>query len=192
LFEKRYTEVLNRSQVVSDPKRTRLQAEDKKVIVPMIGGFIIIITAIYLGLSNEPPLFQWLPIVSTWTVGTIVCLFVSGVTLGASLSIGNLVDRYSEISTTPTGRLSSSAALGCVSMVQFWFAAALYGAIGLVQRGWNQSTSRLIIGVGVATLATTFGACLNVGINFSQVFLWGGNIVYIGALCGWIIADAFR
>jgi curved DNA-binding protein CbpA len=192
LYERRYREILNRASVVSDPRKTRLEPEDKKVIIPMIGGAIVILSAIYLGLSQEEPLFRWIPPVSTWTVSSLVSMFIAGVTVGASLSVGNLVDRYSEMSVTSTGRFSPSMALGCASMVQFWFAAALYGAIGLVQRAWNYSTTRLIIGVAAATLAMSLAACLNVSVNPVQILFWGGNVIYVGALIGWIIADAFR
>ena len=192
LYERRYNEVLTRSQVVSDHKRTRLEPDDKKVLFPMIGGAIVIVTAIYLGLSTEPSIFGWLPPISSWTVSTLVSMFVGGVTVGVSLALGNLVDRYGEVSTTSTGRFSPAVALGCVSGVQFWFAAVLYAAMGLAQKTWNFSTSRLVVGVATATTAMAIAACLNVSVNPVQVFFWGGNIVYCGAICGWIVADAFR
>jgi tetratricopeptide (TPR) repeat protein len=192
LYERRYNEILKRSQVVSDPKRTRLEVEDKKVLVPMVGGAVVILTAIYLGLSQEQSPFGWIPLISTWTLTSLVCFFVSGVTVGAALSIGNLVERYGEVNTTSTGKFSPMMALGCVSMVQFWFAAIVYGAAGLAQRAWDLSMTRLIAGVAAATVAMSFAAYLNLSLRWEQVFVWGGNVIYLGALCGWIIADAFR
>ena len=192
LYERRYREILDRSRVVDDRKRTRLEPADKKVIVPMIGGFIVVLMSIYLVLSQEQPVLREFGPVSTWTFSSLVALFVSGVTVGASLSIGNVVERYGEVSVTSTGRFSPTAALGCVSLIQFWLAAILYGAVGLVHRSWNYSITRLVAGVGAATIAMSFAACLNVSLDPRQIFVWGGNLVYLGALCGWIVADAFR
>jgi curved DNA-binding protein CbpA len=192
IYERKYTELLNRTQVVEDKKRTRLEPEDQKVIAPMVGGGVILVAAIYLVLSQEKSVFQWLPPVSTWTFATLMVLFLSGVALGASMALGRLLDRFSEATTSATGRISPTMALGCVSLAQFWFAAALYGCAGLVQKAWNVSTSRLIAGVAATSVALALAAALNGRIDPAQTLIWGGNIVYCGALCGWMVADIAR
>lgn len=192
LYERRYREILDRSRVVEDRKRATLEPADRKVIVPMIGGAVVMLMAIYLALSQDRALLPWLGPVSSWTFSSLVSLFVSGVTVGASLSIGNIVERYGEVSVTSTGRFSPTAALGCVSLLQFWLGAVLYGAVGLVHRSWNVSISRLVMAVGGATLVLSIAACPNVNLEPVQIFLWGGNLIYLGSMCGWVVADAFR
>ncbi|MGV3618462.1 MAG: J domain-containing protein [Fimbriimonas sp.] len=193
VYQRRYEELLNSSQVVEDRRqRTHLAAEDRKVLAPMTGGGIVLVAALYLALGNENPLLPSLAPVSTWTLGLFVMLFLSGVGIGASLAVGNLLDRFQSMTTTATGRLGPNVALGLVAVANFWAAALLYLLIGTFQKAFNFSTTRLILGVAGATLLLALGAGRSPVLSAGQVALWGGNLVYVGALVGWMVADAFR
>jgi curved DNA-binding protein CbpA len=192
LYEQRYNDLLERSQVVTEKKRLRLEPEDRKVIAPMVGGAVVLMAGIYMALSDEGRIFSWLPPISSWTMGTLLSLFISGVTIGATLAIGGLLDRFDAVSTSSTGKVTPTMALGCVSVVQFWFAAALYACVGFAQRSWNYSTSRLVLAVGGSTVFLAFATCLNPHVHPAEVLVWGGNLIYIGSLCGWVVADALR
>ena len=48
-----------------------------------------------------------------------------------------------------------------------------------------------IVGATDEEMAVSLGAA-HAGMDFSQSLLWGGNLVYFGALAGWLVADAFR
>lgn len=192
IFQRRYEELLAKSQVISDSRRTRLEPEDKKIIAPMVGGIMVLAAGMYLGLTRETPFLAFLPLIGSYSLSTYVMLFLSGVVVGCSLSLGNLLDRFTATSMTSTGRMSPNLSLGCIAMVQFWAAVVLYGLIGLVRRGWNVSTTRLIGGVSVATAVLSVGAALSMTISPPAVFIWGGNLVYLGALVGWMTADSFR
>jgi hypothetical protein len=80
-------------------------------------------------------------------------------------------------------------ALASVAVVNFWLAALLYVALGLSQGAFNRSTSRLVGAVGAATLFLSLAAAVSDPISGWQVLLWAGNLVYVGAVCGWMVAD---
>ena len=90
------------------------------------------------------------------------------------------------------GRMSPTVALGFIAAINFWAALLLYGVIGLAQQGFNYSTSRVVSAVAGITLVMTLAAGLSGTLEGLQVLLWGGNVVYMGALGGWMVADAFR
>jgi len=161
--------------------------------MPLVGGALVILASCYLILSNEAPMMPGFRLLSTWTVGLVVMLFLCGVFLGASFSVGHLLDRFSTVTTSTIGRLSPSIALAFVAIANFWAAALMYVAVGVAQGGFNFSTSRLVGSVAGATVLLSVASWLSSsGVNGWQTLLWGGNLIYIGGLCGWMVADSFR
>lgn len=159
---------------------------------PIIGFLFVAASCVYLALSREPALLPSLTLIRTWTLGLVVVLFISGVTVGASLSSGRLLDRFDSFTTNALGRVAPSLALAPVALVNFWAAAALYVLLGLAQRSFAYSISRVLAAVAAVTLMATLGAVASGRIEPMQVFLWGGNIAYFGALCGWMVADSMK
>jgi curved DNA-binding protein CbpA len=192
VYQRRYEELLSSSRVVSSPSRHRIEAEERRTTVPIVGLAFILMGCLFVAFSSEDPLRNLPDPVSTWTVGAIFCLFLSGVTAGVSLSVGNIVDRFSAVATNTVGRLGPALALGTVAIVSFWAAALLYVILGFAQRAFNFSMSRFMAAVAGVTALVAVAATASSTVNSTQVLLWGGNLVYIGAICGWMIADSFR
>ena len=190
-YQQRYEELLATTRVV-DSKNLRLQTQDMALVAPAVGGFVVFSAGVYLALSKETAIFPGISLVSSWTLGLVVMMFLCGVSVGASLSIGNLLDRFSGVSTNSVGKIGPPVALAFVSAVNFWIAVLMYAGLGILQNAFNFSTSRLLGAVGATTLVLTFAAIFSQGLNPAQVFFWGGNLIYIGSLCGWIVADSFR
>jgi tetratricopeptide (TPR) repeat protein len=193
VYQRRYEELLNSVQVVEDRRqKTQLAPEDRKILAPMVGGGIALMSAIYLALGKENALLPALTPISTWTLGAVVMLFLTGVGVGSSLAMGNLLDRFQSLTTTATGRMGPTVALGLVAIANFWAAALLYLLLGTFQRAFNFSTTRVVAGVAGCTVLLALGANFSSVLSSAQVALWGGNLVYLGALVGWMVADAFR
>ena len=146
----------------------------------------------YVAIARESPIFPDLQLISAWTVGLVVMMFLSGVMFGAALSITQTVDRWESVARGSAGRLSPVAALGLVAIVNFWASGLLYVFLGLLQNSFTYSVSRLL--TVVAILAASFALMSNLSptLLWPQTLLWGGNVIYLGALCGWAVADAFR
>jgi hypothetical protein len=131
--------------------------------------------------------------VSTWTFGLVVLLFLSGVAIGASFSVAQLTDRFTTVTKTTLGRLSPYVALSILAAVSFWFAALLYVVLGVARRTFNYSTTRLVAMTAAATLLLAGAAAINVdGPSPMQTLFWGGNLVYVGAVIGWMVADSLQ
>jgi tetratricopeptide (TPR) repeat protein len=192
LYQRKYEELLNSSRVVSGKQdRTRLEAREQVMTAPIVGVAVMLTAGGFVALSPEEPIFDSLSLLSSWTIGLVFMLFLMGLAVGSSFAIGNLLDRFHSQSSTAVGRVGPAVVLGLVAVVNFWLAVAFYLLLGFSQRAFNYSTTRLVIGVGfgvfLMTLAAEFGTP-----NPLEVMLWGGNVVYLGALAGWVVADAFR
>ena len=185
-YVKRYEEVLERAQVRTDAKGgVHLDADDRRGVSLLVLGLLLALCALYLLWSPEKanPAFGW-------TVGLVAVLILGGVSAGACLAMGGLLDR---LDANAEGRLSPALALGLVALVCFPAAMALYGLLGLVQRGFSLTTTRLFL--VVAALVATFALASHFGSGQTPIvspLLWGGNLAYLGALGGWAVADSLR
>ncbi len=166
--------------------------ETSSLTAPIVGSAIIVSCAVYVAVSKEPPLFPTFGPIATWTLGLAVMLFLSGVTLGAALAIGGLLDRFIAVRATAVMRVPPSVTLGIIATVNFWAACALYVLVGVSQDAFNASTSRLMAGVVVVTVLMWGASCYSASIFPIQTLGWGGNLTYIGGLAGWMAADGLR
>jgi tetratricopeptide (TPR) repeat protein len=189
LYQQRYEELVKLSTGSMVPAEGGSTVGQQSAMALGVG--VCIVSFVYIALGREAPLMPGLGLVSSWTLGLIVMLFLCGVTTGVALSLGGKLDRFTSVSTTSTGRVAPAMALGTVAMVSFWAAAVLYAIIGLSQNAFNFSTSRLIGAVAGVVSLSTLAAMISQQLNPMQVFLWGGNLTYVGAICGWMITDSF-
>ena len=119
-------------------------------------------------------------------------LFLGGVVTGSAYSLGGILDRFQGVSATASGRVSPLLGLSLIALVSFWAAAGLYAIIALTQRSFSPSINRLM-GATVAVVAIAYlAAQVSPHINPIAMLVWGGNLVYLGAIAGWATADAMR
>jgi tetratricopeptide (TPR) repeat protein len=190
-YLRRYEEVLQRVRTSDDPRgATRIEPNERIVLVSLALGVIAILAALFVAVSPERPVLQGFGPVASWTIGLVSMLFVVGVATGACLSIGNALDR---LDSYASGHVAPTVALGIVSLVSFPAAALFYLALGVAQRGFNASTTRLMVGVALGVATLSIGAGLSgAHIDPLSVLLWGGNLAYLGALCGWAVTDGLK
>lgn len=193
MYLRRYEEVL--SMVSTSSKEGQsvggISAEDRPILGLLMLVLVLLFCAVFVAMSTERPggLAAFGPL-HTWTIGLLVMLFVCGVAVGACLSMGGLLDRLEAFSQ---GRLAPTVALGLVSLVSFPAAAAIYGVLGAVQRAFNVTTTRMMTGVGATVVVLALAATLSQAhTDLVSVLAFGGNLAYIGSLCGWAVADSLR
>lgn len=161
--------------------------------VPLMVGLIgVVLLAVYLVLAREPALVPNLPLVSSWTLGAVMTLFLSGLVAGGAMSRGNLLDRFQAATSGTAGRPSPTVALGFVAVVNFWAAALMYVTIGQTQNAYHYSTSRLVGASAACTVLLSLAAALGGTVDPLQMAIWGGNLAYMGSLCGWMVADSLQ
>jgi tetratricopeptide (TPR) repeat protein len=189
LYQKRYEELISASAKSETPGTVSSPAEWSTLFA---GVTICVCACVYITLSKEKPVFSGLSLISTWTLGLMVMLFISGVTAGVSLSRGGLLDRFNSVSTTSLGKISPAMALGSIAVVCFWAAAAIYTLLGVSQKAFNVSTTRLLVAVAAIVGLSALSARYSSNLDGIQVLLWGGNLSYIGAMCGWMVSDSMK
>jgi hypothetical protein len=193
IYQQRHEELVKTGR--AEPKTGRIAIkEDRAILSVMVGALLLVSTALYVWMASEPAIAPSIGLISTWTLGLVVMLFLAGVSVGAVMCSGNFLDRFSLSSTNSLGRVSSPIlALTTVAIVNFWAAVALYAGISVAQRSFNYSHLRFVAGIALAVVVLTL-ACAGSATRFlpMQTLLWGGNIGYLGGICGWMIADSFK
>ena len=193
IYQQRHEELI-RNYKETKSTSAALKASQKSVMTMIVGVLLVLSSALYVMLAKEPFIAPGVSLINTWTLGLAIMLFLSGVSTGAVLCASNFIDRFNASTITATGRVSSPiVALTSVAIVNYWAAAALYTVVSLAQRGYTYSHLRFMIGVAVTTLILVAASAFSTT-HFEplQVLLWGGNLTYLGGICGWMVADSFR
>ncbi|HVT13321.1 MAG TPA: DnaJ domain-containing protein [Fimbriimonadaceae bacterium] len=194
-YQRRYDDLVDQPIVVvpsSGRPQVKPEARPNTMFAPLFGLGLVLIACIYVIFSHEAPIVPRISFISTWTFGLIAMLFLSGAILGSCMSLDNLLDSVHSMGTTALGKMSPTVALATIAAVSFWAATAMYIVIGLVGRSFNLTTSRVIACVVAGTCLLSIAGEATGSISGIQIFIWGGNVVYIGVLCGWIVADALK
>lgn len=180
------------AKVLNAAPDVRQKTDGGHVVAVLCGFGLCLVACSYLVLSREKPLFPAFGPISTWTVGLIAMLLLGGVSLGASLSVGRMLDRFTAVTSSSTGALSPTVALATIAVINFWGMAVLYVILGASQSAFNLSATRLIGAVAGMLCAFAAAAGIMGQIDPVQVLLWGGNLAYLGAVCGWMATDSLR
>ena len=140
---------------------------------------------------NAIPLLSW---VSHWNGVITTILALCGVILGATMTISGVIRRIDDelILSGVSGRAGTFLPLGLIlivlSVLNFYFAAAVYAIITAMQESFTKSMIRVFGAVFIVTalLASIYTP------SHIQVFLFGGNVVFVTFVIGWLIGDFFR
>lgn len=193
VYQQRHEELI-RNYREAKGQSSSTKATQKSIMTILVGSLLVVSAGLYVMLAKEPIITPGLSMINTWTLGLVIMLFLSGVSTGAVLCAGDYIDRFNASTIVATGRISSPILmLATVAVVNFWAAAILYAAVTIAQRGFTVSHLRFMIGIGVTTLIMAGAAALSIA-KFEplQVLLWGGNLAYLGGICGWMVADSFK
>lgn len=189
MYQRKHEELLSK---LNRPTREAYSVERRSAASPLVAFCLVLVAGAYVALAREPVAFRDYAWISTWTFGLIVMLFLSGVSIGAGLSLGGFLDRFEALSSNSLNRVSPALALASIAIVNFWAAILLYATVGARERSYSYSVTRLFLGVGTGHGVFAWAASLSERIEPSQVLIWGGNLVYLGAVCGWMVADTLR
>jgi curved DNA-binding protein CbpA len=141
--------------------------------------------------NGSVPILQW---VSHWNATITTVLGICGFLLGATMTMSGAIRRIDDelILSGVAARGGSFLPLGLlmivVSVVNFYAAAALYAIVTALQESFTTSMMRVFGAVtGVVVLLAVIYQPDHV-----QVLIFGGNVVFISFVIGWLLGDFFR
>lgn len=183
-----------KNRPTSRPSMHSIEANETNTVTTLVVGLLILACCnFYVIAAKETPLAPQIPMVSSWTLGLAVMLFLSGVASGSTLSICNFLDRF-HVNTNSLGKVSSPIiALTSIAVVNFWAALILFSVISFMQKSINKNHLRFIACIAFSVVLLTLSSKFSqTTFAAGQVFTWGGNLAYIGGICGWMVADSFK
>lgn len=189
-YQRRYEEAL----AAASPPRAAAAAPatTPRWVVGTVGTLMVGGCAAYVAASQERPILKDIDLLSSWTLGLIVMLLLSGLAAGACLAISGLLESFEALTNTSSGTLSPVITLGAVAFINFWAAALVYVLIAVAQNAFSLTITRLMATAGGLTVLMAFASAIQESHDVFQVLVWGGNVVYFGGMAGWIVADSFR
>lgn len=192
VYQRKHEEVLRSVNRPGPKHRVAAQEEVNPTGALMTIGLVTLLGAGYVALSIEKPATLGLEIVNTWTAGLIAMLFLLGCVVGGALGAARLLERFTTaFGTNSVAPISPAVVLGLLAGVNFWLAAAIYVAVGMTQNAFNPATSRLMSAVAAVTTLMGLASWTGGKISPLQVVAWGGNVIYVVALLGWLVADLY-
>ncbi len=181
----------------------RRPIRDKRPLKTLLGGVIgyglVMMSILYLAMM--PPQKQlsesllFLGPLATWSIPLLVVMVFAGLVLGFTMAATAAIRRIDDemiLTGVRGGQRGAHLPLGLllliVSVLSFYAAALLYGIIAFLQESLTPSILRIFGAVLVVVLLLT--AVYEPGRR--EVFLFGGNVVFLAYLVGWAMGDCFR
>ena len=169
---------------------------NQAIILNIIGWgmafFLLFLIYIYPG---EPILMlsMWISVISQWSWNLVGLMFADGALAAFLLGINGFINHPDEelifesgghrMGIIPTGIL-----LLVFPPVFFIGAALLYMVLAFIQ----DNISKSVVKVFIATAAIVLMSALMYPQDRMSVILFGGNVVFVGALVGWYIGATLR
>lgn len=156
------------------------------------GVFVVVSAICYSAMNKESPLMPWFDPISTWGIGMWGMLVVCGIAIGVSLSACELLDSFDLGGGVAGYRFHPGVLVAVISLLNFWLAAGIYFLVGVSQRSFHTSLTRLIVYVIVAAVGISFARFGHGWTAVGQTMIWGGGVIYLTGLLGWFVADSLR
>ncbi len=191
MYQRKHDEVLKNLSSTSNLKVVSATEQMSPSSAAALAGLVTLSGLVYVVLSKEPAEYTW-QIINTWTTGLISMMAIAGIAIGASMALAGWLDRIVNQYQAAVVSISPGLALSFLGAINFWIACGVYIFIGAMENVFNLSSSRLLAVVAGVTILFASAGAVNGEIDFVQVALWGGNVIYLGAVLGWAAADGIR
>jgi tetratricopeptide (TPR) repeat protein len=183
----------------ASPGRVSRLSEEKRPLGRLLAGTfgygMAFLTILWTALNpGDAPRTAMLQVVSGWNANITVALALVGALLGATMTISGAIRRIDDelILSGVSQRGGAYLPLGLLvivlSVLNFYLAAVVYAVVTFIQESFTPSMVRVfgavMIAVGLLAMAYPH--------NHFQVLLFGGNVVFIAFVVGWLLGDFFR
>lgn len=192
LYESKHQEM--EEALISRPveNKDKVMSEDNPSPLPFVAIAVLsIVLACWVLLDRSPFPLAFGP-VSLWTTALVGSLLIGGVVIGVCLSAGDVIDRFFAAQGSSLVKVSPAVVLAGVALLNFWAMSLLYLLTGALQSSFNKSLTRVIVCCALfLVFLSTLSAAVSTGLAV-QTLIWGGSLIYWGALLGWVTADSLH
>jgi curved DNA-binding protein CbpA len=158
-------------------------------------GFSLALFFLMILNNMHAPALEGLPLISQWTAPMVWVMVVDGAIVGAVMSLTGTVRRMDEELIFPSltrgggGGVPIGLLLFVTGALFFYLAGLIYVIIAAMQDSFSASIVKLIF----ATLSLICAVALLVPAEATrEVLLFGGNVVFVSMMVGWLLGDLFR
>jgi curved DNA-binding protein CbpA len=158
-------------------------------------GFALSLFFLLILLNLHGPPLEAFSFISQWTAPMLWIMVLDGVIIGAVLSLTGLIRRMDEELIFPSLSRGRGVAvpIGLILFVTgalfFYLAGVIYVLVAALQDSFSASVLKLLC----ATLSLVCAIALLAPPEATrQVLLFGGNVVFVSMLVGWLLGDLFR
>jgi hypothetical protein len=135
--------------------------------------------------------FPW---IAHWTAPLLWLMVIDGMLVGTTLSLARVLRPIDEeLMMSSLSRGSSSVPVGLLLMLLggmfFYLGVVIYTLIGLLQESFSLSVFLVFLATFALVVCFAILAPERAG---SEVMLFGGNVIFLSMLAGWVIGDLFR
>jgi curved DNA-binding protein CbpA len=167
---------------------------NQRMLVGSAGFALSLFFLLILNNLHGPPL-EAFALISQWTAPMLWVMVLDGALIGMVLSLTGLVRRMDEELIFPSLTRGGGAAvpIGLILFVTgalfFYLAGVIYVLVAALQDSFSASVLKLLC----ATLSLVCAIALLAPPEATrQVLLFGGNVVFVSMLVGWLLGDLFR
>ena len=159
------------------------------------GTTFFLLLALVLFVRDAPTGAGPLPLaaVSKWSGGLLTILLGCGVSLGWTMSVTGAVRRLEDELVFSRAQSGFVPPMGPVllllSAVSFWAAAIVHILLSVLQEARIEG---ILKAFGAVTVVVLIAGLFYDSTGQTQVFLWGGNVVFLSFVSGWFVGDLFR
>lgn len=160
-------------------------------------GIALAVGVLFLAVQAPGERLTELPWISAWTAPIVWAMVLVGGIVGATLTLaGALRPMDEELFFVLVSRAGGSATpLGLLLLVTgglfFYAAVGLYLLIGALQESFSRSLLRVFVATFLIVCCLALLVSPDVGLG-RQILLFGGNVVFLSMLLGWLLGDFFR
>jgi curved DNA-binding protein CbpA len=185
----------NRSPQPASPRTPDARRQlNQRMLVGSAGFALSLFFLLILNNLHGPPL-EAFALISQWTVPMLWVMVLDGAIIGAVLSLTGLVRRMDEELIFPSLTRGGGMAvpIGLILFVTgalfFYLAGVIYMLVAALQDSFSASVLKVLC----ATLSLVCAVALLAPPEATrQVLLFGGNVVFVSMLVGWLLGDLFR
>ena len=181
-------------QPPSAPMPDARRRMNQRMLIGSAGFSLSLFFLLILNNLHGPTLDSF-ALISQWTVPMLWVMVLDGAIIGAVLSLTGLLRRMDDELIFPSlargggGGVPIGLVLFVTGALFFYLAGVIYVLIAVMQDSFSSSVLKLLC----ATLSLVCAIALLAPAEATrQVLLFGGNVVFVSMLFGWLLGDLFR